>query len=300
MRITRRPANSSRAASPHQLDDQGGRDRRSRQLRQVVKTTTFGAFVELVKGTDGLLHISDVKPGERVDSVDDVLSAGDLIDVTVVEVDKERGRIGLRLTEDPSVAGNPPRNWLRSAPATVAVATAATGVDAAVAMGVTRASRLVDWREAHELDRAYGRHRGGSLGSIRSARALVRTGSRTRPGAGRGSHFLEHLLFKGTAKYSAIRSRERFDGLGAAINAATGKETTHLHARFLDEHTDAVFDRLGDAADPDRPRHRFRAPGGAEEIAMYDDEPQDRVDDVLAEAVFGENPPVAASSANPR
>jgi polyribonucleotide nucleotidyltransferase len=72
---------------------------------KVVKTTTFGAFVELVKGTDGLLHISNVKPGERVDSVDDVLSAGDEIDVTVVEVDRERGRIGLRLSDDPTVAG---------------------------------------------------------------------------------------------------------------------------------------------------------------------------------------------------
>jgi polyribonucleotide nucleotidyltransferase len=75
------------------------------EAAKVVKTTTFGAFVELVKGTDGLLHISNVKPGERVDSVDDVLSSGDVIDVTVVEVDKERGRIGLRLTSDPSVAG---------------------------------------------------------------------------------------------------------------------------------------------------------------------------------------------------
>jgi len=75
---------------------------------KVVKTTTFGAFVELVKGTDGLLHISNVKPGERVDSVDDVLKAGEEIDVTVVEVDKERGRIGLRLSDDPSVAGKSP------------------------------------------------------------------------------------------------------------------------------------------------------------------------------------------------
>ncbi len=75
---------------------------------KVVKTTTFGAFVELVKGTDGLLHISNVKPGERVDSVDDVLSSGDQIDVTVVEVDRERGRIGLRLSDDPSVAGKSP------------------------------------------------------------------------------------------------------------------------------------------------------------------------------------------------
>ncbi len=72
---------------------------------KVVKTTTFGAFVEIKKGTDGLLHISNVKPGERVGAVEDVLNAGDEIDVTVVEVDKERGRIGLRLSEDPDVAG---------------------------------------------------------------------------------------------------------------------------------------------------------------------------------------------------
>ncbi|MDX6633160.1 MAG: polyribonucleotide nucleotidyltransferase, partial [Solirubrobacterales bacterium] len=72
---------------------------------KVVKTTTFGAFVELVKGTDGLLHISNVKPGERVETVEDVLSAGDPLDVTVVEVDRERGRIGLRRSDDPAVAG---------------------------------------------------------------------------------------------------------------------------------------------------------------------------------------------------
>ena len=75
---------------------------------KVVKTTTFGAFVELVKGTDGLLHISNVKPGERVETVEDVLSAGDMLDVTVVEVDKERGRIGLRRSDDPSVEGKSP------------------------------------------------------------------------------------------------------------------------------------------------------------------------------------------------
>ena len=68
---------------------------------KVVKTTTFGAFVELAKGTDGLLHISNVSPGKRVDTVEDVLNKGDEIDVRVVEVDRERGRIGLRLAEDP-------------------------------------------------------------------------------------------------------------------------------------------------------------------------------------------------------
>jgi polyribonucleotide nucleotidyltransferase len=72
---------------------------------KVVKTTTFGAFVELAKGTDGLLHISNVSPGQRVDAVEDVLNKGDEIRVRVVEVDRERGRIGLRLAEDPEIAG---------------------------------------------------------------------------------------------------------------------------------------------------------------------------------------------------
>jgi polyribonucleotide nucleotidyltransferase len=72
---------------------------------KVVKTTTFGAFVELSKGTDGLLHISNVSPGQRVESVEDVLNKGDEINVRVVEVDRERGRIGLRLADDPDIAG---------------------------------------------------------------------------------------------------------------------------------------------------------------------------------------------------
>ena len=72
---------------------------------KVVKTTTFGAFVELAKGTDGLLHISNVSPGQRVGTVEEVLNKGDEISVRVVEVDRERGRIGLRLAEDPEILG---------------------------------------------------------------------------------------------------------------------------------------------------------------------------------------------------
>jgi polyribonucleotide nucleotidyltransferase len=63
---------------------------------KVVKTTTFGAFVELTKGVDGLLHISNLSSG-RVDKVEDVINRGDVVDVRVVEVDKARGRIGLRI-----------------------------------------------------------------------------------------------------------------------------------------------------------------------------------------------------------
>ncbi len=72
---------------------------------KVVKTTTFGAFIELAKGTDGLLHISNVAPGRRIATVEEVLNKGDELVVRVVEVDRERGRIGLRLADDPEIAG---------------------------------------------------------------------------------------------------------------------------------------------------------------------------------------------------
>jgi polyribonucleotide nucleotidyltransferase len=65
---------------------------------KVVKTTQFGAFVELKKGTDGLLHVSNVGPG-RVGHIEDVIQRGDILDVLVQEVDKARGRIGLKLLQ---------------------------------------------------------------------------------------------------------------------------------------------------------------------------------------------------------
>jgi polyribonucleotide nucleotidyltransferase len=65
---------------------------------KVVKTTQFGAFVELKKGTDGLLHVSNVGPG-RVGHIEDVIQRGDILDVVVQEVDKARGRIGLKLVQ---------------------------------------------------------------------------------------------------------------------------------------------------------------------------------------------------------
>jgi predicted Zn-dependent peptidase len=120
----------------------------------------------------------------------------------------------------------------------------------------------------------------------------VRTGSRDETPAQAGlSHFLEHLLFKGTERYSAIEIAERLDGLGAAVNAATGKETTHIHARFLDEHTEEVFELLAEMLlAPTYPEIDSERQVVLEEIAMYEDEPQDRVHDILAGAVFGGHP----------
>jgi predicted Zn-dependent peptidase len=120
----------------------------------------------------------------------------------------------------------------------------------------------------------------------------VRTGSRDEEVAQAGvSHFLEHMLFKGTEKHSAIEISEIFDGLGASVNAATSKESTQLHARFLDIHTESAFELLAEMllgptyAEVDQEREVV-----LEEIAMYEDEPQDRVHDLLGEAVFGAHP----------
>ena len=122
----------------------------------------------------------------------------------------------------------------------------------------------------------------------------VRTGSRDETPAQAGlSHFLEHLLFKGTPRRSAIEISELLDGMGAQANAATGKESTHLYARFLDAHTEAAFDLLAEMlAHPALPAGEVDSEREVilEEIAMYEDEPQDRVHDVLAEAIFGDHP----------
>jgi len=65
---------------------------------EVVKLADFGAFVSLRKGVDGLLHVSRILPkGNRLASAEQVLARGDKVRVTVVEVDKDRGRIGLTL-----------------------------------------------------------------------------------------------------------------------------------------------------------------------------------------------------------
>jgi predicted Zn-dependent peptidase len=120
----------------------------------------------------------------------------------------------------------------------------------------------------------------------------VRTGSRDETPAQAGvSHFLEHLLFKGTKRHSAIEIAEIFDGLGAAVNAATGKESTNLHARFLDTHTEEAFDLLAEMLlGPTYPEIDSEREVVLEEIAMYEDEPQDKVHDVLDRAVFGGHP----------
>jgi predicted Zn-dependent peptidase len=120
----------------------------------------------------------------------------------------------------------------------------------------------------------------------------VRTGSRNETPAQAGvSHFLEHLLFKGTDRFSSEEIDQLFDAMGAEINAGTGKETTSVYSRFIDEHLDRAFDLMADMVL--RPAYReidSERQVVIEEIAMYEDEPSDKVHDVLAEAIFGDHP----------
>ena len=120
----------------------------------------------------------------------------------------------------------------------------------------------------------------------------IRAGSRDEGDEQAGiSHFLEHLLFKGTDRFSSLEIDEAFDAMGAEVNAGTGKETTSVYSRFLDGHLERAFDLLQDMvlhpAYPDIDSERQVV---IEEIAMYEDEPQDKVHDVFAGALFGEHP----------
>jgi predicted Zn-dependent peptidase len=120
----------------------------------------------------------------------------------------------------------------------------------------------------------------------------IGTGSRAEGDSEAGlSHLLEHLLFKGTKKYASLEIDQIFDGMGAELNAGTGKETTSVYARVIDQHLPDALDVMTDMVfrptltDIDSERAVI-----LEEIAMYEDDPQEKVFDVLGEAVFGQHP----------
>jgi predicted Zn-dependent peptidase len=120
----------------------------------------------------------------------------------------------------------------------------------------------------------------------------IGAGSRDEPEARAGvSHFIEHLLFKGSSRYSAQEIAETFDELGGELNAATSRETTVVYARIPDEKLERALDVMADMVfrpafvDVDSEREVV-----LEEIAMVEDTPNDLVHDIAAEAVFGSDP----------
>lgn len=105
------------------------------------------------------------------------------------------------------------------------------------------------------------------------------------------THFIEHLLFKGSSRYSAEQISQEFDAMGGELNAATTKEYVVVYSRFLPRHLERVLDIVVDMllaptfADLDRERQVV-----LEEIAMYEDAPQDLIHDLFAQTVFGDHP----------
>ena len=120
----------------------------------------------------------------------------------------------------------------------------------------------------------------------------IGTGSRDETNARAGvSHFIEHLLFKGTSTHSAQEIAEIFDGLGGELNAATSRETTLVYARVPDDRLEPALDVMaGMVYDPAFAEIDSEREVVLEEIAMVDDNPQDLIHDLVAEAVFGGHP----------
>jgi predicted Zn-dependent peptidase len=133
-----------------------------------------------------------------------------------------------------------------------------------------------------------------SIDSVRSAALgfFIGTGSGLETESEAGlSHLLEHMLFRGTDRLQSHEIDELFDAMGAELNAGTGKESTSVYSRVLDVHLDEAFGVLNDMVW--RPALRdleTEREVVLEEIAMYEDDPQDKVFDVLGGAVFGDHP----------
>jgi predicted Zn-dependent peptidase len=105
------------------------------------------------------------------------------------------------------------------------------------------------------------------------------------------SHLLEHMLFRGTERYGSQEIDEIFDSMGAEINAGTDKEATSLYTRVLDRHLEHAFDVMSEMIwQPRFGELEAEREVVLEEIAMYEDDPQDRVFDLLGKAIFGAHP----------
>jgi predicted Zn-dependent peptidase len=105
------------------------------------------------------------------------------------------------------------------------------------------------------------------------------------------SHLLEHMLFRGTERYGSEEIDQIFDAMGAEINAGTDKEATSLYTRVLDRHLEHAFDVMSDMIwHPRFGELEAEREVVLEEIAMYEDDPQDRVFDVLGKTIFGAHP----------
>ena len=154
------------------------------------------------------------------------------------------------------------------------------------------ATRVQDWRLT-ELDSGE-RVISERLDHVRSVAVgyWIGAGSRDEQEGEAGvTHFIEHLLFKGSDRFSALQIAEIFDGLGGELNAATSREHTLVYARVPDHHLATAMDVMSDMVfSPSFAELDSERDVVLEEIAMYDDAPQELVHDLIADAVFADHP----------
>ena len=293
-----------------------------RYLGTVVKTTNFGAFVSLLPGKDGLLHISKLRGlagGKRVEAVEDVVSVGQKIQVQIAEID-DRGKLSLVPVVEDDAAGGRRRDGCGRVRVTLASSSRTTGRQRRAAgrlsvdqkIGATRTLETVRDASGQVTSRIRRTVLPGGLRVITEQMAGVRSasvgvwvgvGSRDETPALHGcSHFLEHLLFKGTGSRSAMDISVALDAVGGEFNAFTAKEYTCFHARVLDDDLPLAVDVLGDmvtdslirAEDVEAERDVI-----LDEIAMHDDDPDDVVHNLFAQQAWGDGPlgrPIAGTA----
>ncbi|MDE3070270.1 MAG: insulinase family protein, partial [Acidobacteriota bacterium] len=121
---------------------------------------------------------------------------------------------------------------------------------------------------------------------------VIGTGSANEQGHEAGiSHLLEHMLFRGTPHFSSSQIDQIFDEMGSGANAETDKEATSVTARVLDSHLPLAFRVIGEMVfQPTLQDLAAERDVVLQEIAAYEDDPQELVFDRLGEAVFGERP----------
>ena len=264
-----------------------------RFLGTVVKTTDFGAFVSLLPGRDGLVHISKLGKGKRIAKVEDVVNVGDKLRVEIADIDK-RGKISLVLVaeerlSEPADSGSSACRCRDGQQLTLPARLSPEGpgqADRRTAAGTLRRTTLPGGlRVVTEY-----------LPAVRSASVgvWVGVGSRDEGATVAGAaHFLEHLLFKSTPTRTAVDIAQAMDAVGGELNAFTAKEHTCYYAHVLDSDLALAVDLVADvvlngrcaADDVELERDVV-----LEEIAMRDDDPEDALADMFLTALFGDHP----------
>ncbi len=239
----------------------------------MVKTTDFGAFVSLLPGRDGLVHISKLGRGKRIAKVEDVVKVGDKLRVEIADIDN-RGKISLVLVaEDDSAetaARLTPHRLMPRPPA----------ASSAALRRVPPRRRLREQSAVRRTDLPGGlRVVTEYIPSVHSASVGVWVGVGSRdegPSVAGAAHFLEHLLFKSTPTRTAVEIAQAVDAVGGELNAFTAREHTCYYAHVLDSDLELAVDLVADvvlrgacAADD----VEIERDVVLEEIAMRDDDP---------------------------